>query len=198
MPPGSGEKIGTETRILQLVRVGGGCAAVDPRHLRAERDDEHRQEGPGDDQRRVDAEPRDQRRRERRADAHRRQPQHLDHAEDPREHVVGHAALDEREPGDVDERVADAHEGERDECDRDLLPEADGHERDPGDDETAEERGAEPLRTGERERGDGSDERADSDRRVEIAHAALPEVEQVDRHDDDEAPATRRTSPSGP
>ena len=86
----------------------------------------------------------------------------------------GTAALDEREPGDVDERVADAHEGERDQRDRDLLPETDGHERDPGDDETAEERGAEPLRTGQRERGDGADERADPDRRVQVARRRPP------------------------
>ena len=53
----------------------------------------------------LDAEPRDERGRERGADAHRRHPEHLDDAEDAREHVVRNRSLDEREAGDVDERV---------------------------------------------------------------------------------------------
>ena len=43
-----------------------------------------------------------------RADADRREPEHLDHAEDAGEHVVRNRALNERQPGDVDERVADS------------------------------------------------------------------------------------------
>ena len=46
--------------------------------------------------------------RERGADPDRAEPEHLDDAEHAREHLVRHGALDEREPGDVDERVADA------------------------------------------------------------------------------------------
>ena len=69
-------------------------------------------------------EPRDEHGREGRADSDRREPEHLDDAEDAREHVVGDGALHEREPGDVDERVPDAHAARSsDERDAELLPE---------------------------------------------------------------------------
>ena len=65
----------------------------------------------------------------RRADAHRCEPEHLDDPEDPGEDVVGDGSLDEGETGDVDEGVPDAHEREGDHRDGDVLPEADGDER---------------------------------------------------------------------
>ena len=39
------------------------------------------------------------------AEPDRREPEHLDHAEDASEHVVRDRALEEREPGDVDDEL---------------------------------------------------------------------------------------------
>ena len=56
------------------------------------------------------------------ADPDRSEPEHLDDAEDAGEHVVGNGSLDERERGDVDERVSDAEE--REEHERERRPPA--------------------------------------------------------------------------
>ena len=45
-----------------------------------------------------------------RTDAHGCDPEHLDHAEDASHNVVGDGALNESQPGDVDERVPDSHD----------------------------------------------------------------------------------------
>ena len=74
-------------------------------------------------------EPRDERRHERCADAHRREPEHLDDTEDACEDVVRDGALNQREPGDVDEGASDPHDCERDHGDDDFLPEADRDQR---------------------------------------------------------------------
>ncbi len=46
-------------------------------------------------------------------------------------------------------------------------------------DDPCEERGAQPPGASQRERADGSDERADADRGVQVADAAVSEVEQL-------------------
>ncbi len=75
---------------------------------------------------------------------------------------------------------------ERDDRDRYLLPQAKGDQRHTCDDESDEKSRAEPSHARQREGADRTQERADSDRGIEIADAAVPEVESVERHDDDE------------
>ena len=59
-------------------------------------------------------------------------------------------------------------------------------ERDPDQHDSRAEGRAQALGTGQRERTDRADERADPDRRVQVTDAAVSEVEQLERGDDDE------------
>ena len=167
--------------------ASGALAAASMRAtVLREDDDEQRKEQARHDQRCFDAQPRDRGWSDSGTDAHGCHPEHLDHAEDASHNVVGDGALNEGQAGDVDERVPDSHDRERDDGDGDVLPQADGDERNPRDDESDEERRAESPRSGERQRADRSDEGADADRGVEIADARVAEVEQLERSHDDE------------
>ena len=79
-----------------------------------------------------------------------------------------------------------AHHCEYEQRDADLLPQSEDDERRTRDHEPDEEGGAQAPRARQRQRSDSSHERADADRRVQVADAALPEVEEIDRSDDDE------------
>ena len=118
---------------------------------------------------------------ERRTDADRGEPEHLDDAENPRENLVRNRALNERQPGDVDERASDAHDARRatigDRRRSCQSPRAMSGR--PISDDPEQEGRAQSPRAGEREGGDRADERADPDRRVEVADAAVAEVEQL-------------------
>ncbi len=60
------------------------------------------------------------------------------------------------------------------------------HEGQPREDESDEKGGAQSLRSGQRQGADGADECPDADRRVQIADAAVAEVEEVECDDHDE------------
>ena len=87
------------------------------------------QTSPIDDQRGRDAEPRDHRRGGDRPDPDGHRDQALQHPEDAGQHRVGGQPAEQREPGDVDQRVADADEGQQDQRRRLLREDADQRDR---------------------------------------------------------------------
>ncbi len=114
-----------------------------------------------------------------------------DHAlhrrERPREHGVGHGALQQRVSGDVHDRVADADERKGDEGDPGLGPQADEQERTPQSNRPT------PKSVPSFERATSSaaatppDDSADPEGRVEQAHARRAQVERLDgKHDDED------------
>ena len=133
---------------------------------------------PDDDQRCADPEPCNERRRECGPDPHESDPEHLDHAEDTCHYLVGNRALNQRQASDVDEGVPDADDEQRGYGDGDFLPESSLPKRQPREDESDEEGGAQPLRSGQRQGADGAEECPDADRRVQIADASVAEVEE--------------------
>lgn len=105
---------------------------------------------------------------------------------DADEHSVGHRALQERERGHVHERGADAEQAEQEEGRHRLRPDAEERDRRAPDHHPQPEVAREPAAADERDRHERSEQAADADRRVEEADARLAEVEQVERHGDDE------------
>ena len=186
MTPGSGEKIGTAPRMRSSSGSGRSGGGVDTRNLPSDENDERRQERPGRDDRTLDAEPRDQHWSRGSADAHRREHEHLDDTKHPGEHLIRNRALNEREPGDVHDRAAYADEPEQQDRDGRRGPEAEDDQRNAPEDDPEHEGRAESSCAGQRESDYRSDERSDSDCRVEDADPAGSEAEEFDRRDDDE------------
>ena len=128
------------------------------------------------------------------ADGERREHQALEHAEDAAEHVVGGAAaLQQRHPGDVDERVADADHAEEEERDGEVRPTARGGR-------AARPRAATPsrkspasrLRPRARHRRAPPSSAADAERGVEPADARVARVRARGSRRRRSAPRTRR------
>ena len=69
---------------------------------------------------------------------------------------------------------------------RHTLPDPECEERDADQHDAGQEGWAESLRAGERESPDRAEERSHPDRRIEVADAAVTEIEQLDGDDDDE------------
>ncbi len=153
---------------------------VDLHEARAEQDDENGKKDARRDECTFEAERVDEDGRENRSDSDRCEPEHLDHAEDAREDLVGNGALDEGESGDVDERVSDPEQREENEGSGEGLPEAQHDQRESPEDDAEHERGTQTLRTGEREREDAAGEGAEPDGRIEVADALLPEIQELD------------------
>ena len=147
---------------------------------------QHRQERAGGDERPADADRVDQNRRQHRAEPDRADEDHLEHAEDATDHVRRRGPLEQRQPGDVDERVAEAEHAERDERNPGLRPDADRSQgRAPEQDPDPEVRG-ETLAADQRERRQRADDPADPGSRVQEADAGVSPLQQVERGDDDE------------
>ena len=128
----------------------------------------------------------DHRRGEDRPQPDRHRDEALQHAEDARQHRVGSQPADEGEPGDVDQRVADADEGEQEQRRRLLREDADERDgqspqRDPDREPDAQPAGADQQRRAER-----AEHRADADGRHERADARVAGAEQLDRDHDGE------------
>ena len=166
----------------ELVGVRRGRRGVDPGDRRTEQDDEDGRKAPAAMSAVFDAEPRDEHGHERGADADRSEPEHLDDAEDTRENVVRDSALNERQPGDVDERAADPQSTEHDDCDGDVRPDADRDQRKP-DERRCPTRNAGLRRVAPVSESAPTrpDERSDADGGVQVADAAVSEVEQLER-----------------
>ena len=147
---------------------------------------DHRQEQPDGHERPPRAGGLDEQRRQERADADGEVEHRLHDAEHAGEHVVRRDSLEERETGDVDERVADADERERSQGHADIRPRRDGDERQAPEHGADDERDGQPGAMHEGHDDDGADEGSQADGRVQQAHAALTDLQQRERGDDDE------------
>ena len=122
---------------------------VDPRDRSRGPEDEDGDEDAREDERSVDPEPGDERGRECGANPLESKEEHLEHAEHAGQNVVRDSPLEERQPCDVGEAVADAERGEREQGRSRRRPETDDGERDCADRQPDEERRAEPTNAGQ-------------------------------------------------
>ena len=171
-----------QPQLLRLRRRGRG---VDLRDRPSEQHHEHGQEEPGDDQRVLEPEEIAQHRREQAPDAERGEQEELKHAEHPSEHLVRYRALHERVAGNVNQRVAGAHHREQHERYTDRRPQPEHGERQPPEQQAEEKAGAEPPRTCQAQRADGTHQRSHAEGGVEVPDPRVAHVEQLDRHDDE-------------
>ena len=98
----------------------------------------------------------------------------LQHPERAGQHVLGYGALQQRQRGDVDQRVADADSGEGDDRAQLGRPAGDQHDRQPPEQHSRRERGRQPRPAGQRQHDGRAGQPADADHRVQRADAALP------------------------
>ena len=108
------------------------------------------------------------------------------HAEDAADHVRRCGALEERQAGDVDERVPEPEHGECDERDPQVWPDPDRGERRAQEDDPEPEVGREALAPDQREGGERAEHAADAARGVQQADRRVTAVEQLECGDDDE------------
>ena len=148
-----------------------------------------------DDERGARAEPLDEDRREQAAERDPERQDRLEAGEHAREDgLVRHPGQD-REPADVDQRVADADQAEQHDRRRLLRDGADERERRAEQRDPDPEPGGEPAAPDQREGEERAEHAARADGRVQDADARVARVEQVDREDDGEhgqAPARER------
>ena len=157
---GSGSKSGIRSSRSRC--SGGVRLGVDRLQLPPGERGEHREDRPGDDQRPANAHDVDEHGGERGAEADRPDEDHLEHAEDPADHVGRCGALEEREARDVDERVPEAEHGEREERDPQVRPDPDRGERRAEEDDPEPEVGREALAADQREGGERAEHAADA------------------------------------
>src|SRR6185503_20844885 len=125
-------------------------------------------------------------RRDDRAKAERPDDEALEHTEDASQHVRRRRPLEKREPGDVDERVADPEDAEEQQRRHSGRPGAEEDERDAPEDEPERERRPEAPQAYESQGDGGAEEPTDADGRVEEARSRAAEIEQLEGGDDDE------------
>ncbi len=160
------------------------AAFVDAAEERPERDRSDRQDRAAHHERSLDPERRDEDRRDDASEGRSDGSDRLDQAQDGDPAGVRRGPLDQGEPGDVDERVADAHDNHG--RDGDGRDDQEAHQRDrqtPGGQEQGEWR-REPGPTAQRDRSDRPEHAAQSDRRGEDAHALVAHPEEVERGHD--------------
>ena len=157
-------------------------------------EDEHGENRADREERRLEPDQADDRGRDERADrrrAHREAPGHAEHAG---QHVVGNRALEEREPGDVDDAVRGADHREQDDHGRGVGERRHQHDRDAPEDEGPGERRREPL-AAQRDRAERADQAPGSDRGRQVSDLRRALVEHLVGGDDDQhvqAPAHER------
>ena len=159
---------------------------VDPGDRSRGHDDEDGDEYAREDERSFDPEPGDEHGRERGAYSLGCKEEHLEHAEHTGENFVRDSPLKECQPGNVGEAVADAEHGEREQGGGRRRPETDGGEGNRTDGQPDQERRAEPANAGQREGTERPEERTDAHRRTEVADAAVPQVEEIECHHNQE------------
>ena len=152
--------------LLRRARATSASRAVIRRQVRPALT---RQQRAREDERPADADGVDHQRGEDRAEPDGPDEDALDHAENARQHLVGHGALQERQGGDVDDRVPDADDREQDQRDRRLREDADQRDRESPEDQAEPEVGGQSLPADESERRDRAEQAADPDRRVQEA-----------------------------
>ncbi len=185
VPGGSGRKSGICLSSASS-RVGASASASSASSRRQKSAARSGQQSPGDDQRATDLEGRDENRREDRSEAERADEDALHDSEHARQHLVRNGSLEQRQPGDVDERDADADDGQEEQRHRRLGEQPDHQDRQAPEHEPDREVRAEAIATDERERAEAAEEPSDPDRRVEEPDARLAEVEQLEGRDDDQ------------
>ena len=175
-----------ERHLTQQREPGGiGGAAVDPDQHRPGDGRQHRQQRAHHQQRRAGTGQVDQQRRQHRTKADRGGEYALQHAEHAAQHLVRHHPLEQRQPGHIDERVADAdHHQHRHRHGR-VHPQADQRDRQPPGDQPDREVRCQLAAAHQGEGDQAADHPAHADRSVQRADAAVSEREQVDRHHDD-------------
>ena len=141
---------------------------------------------PADDQRAAGPDPRDEDRRDEPAERRTSVGDAVDEPEDGDPRCVRGHPLDEGEPGDIDEGIADADGDHGAEGHDRIDDEADHRDRRTPARERDRERRTKALATCERDRGDRPEQPAQTHRRVERSHARIAQAEQLDGRDDDE------------
>ena len=147
--------------------------------------DEHGENRADHEERRPQAQQAEDRRRDERTDrhrAHREAPRHAEHAS---QHVVRNRALEEREPGDVDDAVRRADRREQNEHGHGIGKRRDQHDRDAPEDEGPGEGRSEPL-AAQRDRAERTDQASGSDRGRQVSDARRALVEHLVCGDDDQ------------
>jgi hypothetical protein len=108
------------------------------------------------------------------------------HAEDARKDVVRREALDEREQRDLDHSEADTESDQTGESACRVRPCAHGGQRQSGKHEAEQEAGRKSPPSNQRDRCGTAGKSAGRPRSTQPAWAAGPEVEQLERADDDQ------------
>ena len=141
---------------------------------------------PADEERRLRADEGDAERRGEPAEPDRAEQDALEHAEHPAEDVIRDDALEQRQGGDVGDRVPDPDDGEREQGNGIAGEDADHGERHAEQHDADPEVRGEPAAGREHERHEASHEASDPERRAQVADAGVARVDQLERDEHDE------------
>ena len=136
---------------------------------------------PGEHDRRSRADEVEQRRGEDRAGADRRQHDALEHAEQAPDHPRRRRPLQQGDRGDVDDGVARADAGEQNQDEHGAPGDSDEGDPDPPHQHPERERERQAPPGGQRRGRHAAEDAADAERRVEVAHSGVADVEHLQR-----------------
>ena len=105
----------------------------------------------------------------------------MQHTKYSRQHVFGNEALQQSEPGHVDEREPESREPDQHECRRGLRPEPDHEDRGAPKDQGKTEREAQPSVSHQPDRKDPADQPTEAERGIQVTDSGRAESEQPDR-----------------
>jgi hypothetical protein len=172
---------------LEQVEVRGSVRGRVDHHQLPPRDrGERRQEGARGHQRPARPDEVDQRRSQCSSQTDRCDQDHLEHAEHTADHGGRSCALQQCQPGHVDEGVPDAEHDESGQRDPEVRPDPDRHERRAPEHDPQAEVGGEPLATDQCERREGAEGAADAHGGVEEPDRRIASVQELERRDDHE------------